>query len=226
MRAKKEEYGIIVLASATDPYPKIEKKYQITRGILETILKYRFPLHLLTKSALVLRDIEIFRQINQVAILPKDLRSKLKSGLILTFSFSTLDDQIAAIFEPGAPPPSVRLKTMEKLIGEGFAVGVSLMPLLPYISDTTEHLHFMYSAFKKINATYVIPAALTLFGNNKADSKTLVLGAVKKHFPELNQKYKRFFDHSNEMPAYYQKAFYQRLTELSQEFGIPDRIIP
>src|ERR1041384_2176582 len=71
-RAKKNQYGFIVLSSATDPYLQFEKEYQLTQKILEVILKYRFPVHIITKSDLVIRDFDLLKQINDHAILPED----------------------------------------------------------------------------------------------------------------------------------------------------------
>lgn len=223
-RAKKNEYGFIVVSSATDPYLSIEKDYTLTRQALEVILKHRFPVHMLTKSALVERDFDLLTEINQNAILPDDLK-QLESGAILSFSFSTLEDSIAKIFEPGATPPSKRLKTLKKAIDHPFKTGVSLMPLIPYISDTTEQLHLAFSTFKNLGINHLLPATITLFGDDKTSSKHLMLNAIKKHFPELEQKYERFFHNSQEMPAYYRQKFHEKMTELSIHYAIPDRIL-
>src|SRR5690349_2369260 len=85
-RAKKEQYGIIVLSSATDPYLQIEKETSLTRNILELIAHYRFPVHVITKSDLVLRDLDILKRINENSILPPDLEGKLTQKALITFS--------------------------------------------------------------------------------------------------------------------------------------------
>ncbi|MEO7992278.1 MAG: radical SAM protein [Chryseolinea sp.] len=224
-RAKKNQYGFIVLSSATDPYLQIEKQYELTRAALKVILKHQFAVHIITKSDLVERDLDLLHQIDRCAILPNDLKLSLGRGTIISFSFSTLDDGIAKIFERGATKPSIRLKTLSKTIQDGFYSGVSLMPLLPFISDTREHLDVLFSAFKKSNVKYILPATLTLFGNGSADSKTLVLNAIREHFPELEERYLRYFDNGYEMPEYYKKAFAKKMKELSERFGISNRIV-
>ncbi|WP_416864429.1 MAG: SPL family radical SAM protein [Imperialibacter sp.] len=226
LRARKGQYGYIVLSSATDPYLQAEKTFKLTRSLLEVILKYRFPLHIITKSDLISRDIDLLEEIKCKAILPDDLKDKAPSGLLITFSFSTVNDQLAHIFEPGATPPSKRLVTLSDCLSQQFHAGVSLMPLLPYLSDTGEHLHEMMAAFRKVGARYVMPASLTLFGNNAADSKVLVMKAIAQHFPHLTEKYLRFFEHRNEMPKYYTEALNKKMKELAAMYGLPDRIIP
>ena len=218
-RAKKNQYGVIVLSSATDPYLQIEKQYQLTRQALEVILKHRFPVHIITKSDLIERDFDLLKEIDEAAILPEDLK-ELGRGSIISFSFSSLVDEVAKIFEPGATKPSLRLAALEKTLAQGFLTGVNLMPLIPYISDTTEQLHLAFSTFKELGIDYIFPASITLFGNEKAHSKTLMMNAIRKHYPELEAKYIKFFSNSNEMPYYYRDAFHKKMEELCNQYGL------
>ena len=121
---RKNERGFIVLGSAADPYPSMEKDLKLTREILGIIKRYRFPLHILTKSTMITRDIDILEGINKVAILPSDLKDKIHVGLIISFSFSTLNKEIASIVEPGASSPTERLETMKKFSDAGFKTGI------------------------------------------------------------------------------------------------------
>src|SRR5688572_14595713 len=106
-RVRKNQFGIIALASATDPYIRAERELEMTKGFLALIHKHRFPVLVITKSDLVLRDLDVLKQIDQTAIHAPDLSGKLKRGVILSFSISTLDEKIAATLEPGAPSPQV-----------------------------------------------------------------------------------------------------------------------
>lgn len=223
-RARKGQYGIIVMSSATDPYLHFEQDLQLSRSLLEVILKYRFPLHVITRSSLVSRDFDLLRAIREQAILPADLEQTLQNRLFLTFSFSTVDDKVARIFEPGATPPSERLKTMKAAADAGFATGVSMMPLLPWISDTAESLEQMFSAFRGHGASYVFPATITLFGDGPSDSRTLVKRAVARHYPHLADKYEKLFGNSTELPAYYRNAFGKKAAELAAKYNLPNRL--
>ena len=226
LRAKKNQYGIIVVSSATDPYLQFEKEQQLTRRILEVILHYRFPVHIITKSDLVIRDFDLLHQINETAILPEDLQHKLSHKAIISFSFSTTDDSVAAIFEPGATPPSQRTEALKAALHKGLHSGVSLMPLIPYITDTAEHLESMFQSFSAIGVKYIFPASLTLFGSEPSDSKTLMLRAVEKYYPHLLPKYGKFFAGSNtQMPAYYLNALHKKTKELSEKYHLKNSII-
>ncbi|MBL0912018.1 MAG: hypothetical protein IBJ09_06560 [Bacteroidia bacterium] len=99
LRAKKGEYGFIVLSSITDPCLHIEKRYELTRKALELISTYRFPVHIITRSDLVLRDTDILDTIDKNAVRPAGLT--LDRGCIVSFSFSTMDEEVASFFEPG-----------------------------------------------------------------------------------------------------------------------------
>jgi DNA repair photolyase len=164
-------------------------------------------------------------QINDNSILPADLESKLTQKTLITFSFSTIDPAIGKIFEPGATSPGLRLDALQKAIDAGFHSGVSLMPLLPYISDTDEHLDLMYSAFNSAGAKYIFPASLTLFGLGSSDSKTLVMRAIEKYYPELAEKYEKLFSYGFQPLPWYRNQLNKKTTALNSKFEIPDRII-
>ncbi|TDQ77329.1 SPL family radical SAM protein [Sphingobacterium yanglingense] len=224
LRARKKEYGIIVLSSATDPYLHLEESEQLTRRLLEVIHYHRFPVHVLTKSDLVVRDFDLLKAIDREAILPDDLQNKLQHKAILSFSFSTIDDTVARIFEPGATAPSARLNALRAARQQGLHCGVSLMPLLPFISDTTAQLDWMFQTFKELDISYIFPATLTLHGDSPSASKTLVLRAIAKHYPELLSKYERYFANDAQLPLYYRKAFSKKMRELCQNYQLPNTL--
>jgi len=155
VRAKKNQYGFVAVGSATDAYIHHEEKYRITEGMLQLLLKYRFPVFISTKRTLITRDIELLKEIDKTAILPGDLKEKLNRGLILSVSVSTLDEKISHTLEPGTIPPMERLKLVKQLKQEGFLVGVNAMPVLPFISDTREELEKIIATVKEYGAAQV-----------------------------------------------------------------------
>ena len=226
LRARKGQYGIIVVSSATEPYLQVEPELQMTRRMLERILHHRFPVHVITRSDLVTRDFDILHEIDQKAILPPDLEGQMPAKAIVTFSFSTLDDKTARIFEPGATPPSRRLACMQKTLEAGFYSGVSLMPLLPFITDSSNDLELFYSTFSKAGAKYIFPASITLFGDGPAASKTLTLRAIEKHYPELVDNYRKLFSYGYQIDRNYHKGFVDRISGVKNKYNISDRILP
>ena len=224
-RAKKGEYGIIALSSATEPYMPIEEKLKLTRRLLKIILKHRFPVEIATKSKLILRDLDILKEIDKNAILPADLKPKLKHGTIISFSVSTLDERLAKILEPGTPKPIERLETMKKCKEEGFFTGVCFIPVLPFLSDSEEEIEKTIRTVKEHGADFIFVGGLTLFGKGLTDCKTLYYKFLEKHYPNLVPKYKRlyriFFAPSKE----YQKELEKRSKRLCEKYGIKNRII-
>ncbi len=225
IKARKGQHGIIVLSSATDPYLKLEQDYKLTRTLLEIILKYRFPVHIITKSDLVVRDIDLISEIASQAILPMDLQWKLKTGAFVSFSFSTLDDKEASIFEPGATPPTKRLLALRKVKESNLQTGVSLMPLLPFISDTPQRVEEFFKVFKLESVDYLFPASITLFGNGKADSKTLVVNAIAKHYPDLVTQYQALFGQGHQVPLSYRKKLEKTFLEMHRKYDMADSLM-
>jgi DNA repair photolyase len=110
----------VFLCSVTDPYQPPERRYRQTRSILEVLLKYEIPVSILTKSELVLRDMDLLRQFPEATV-----------GL----SFSTVDDKAARILEPRASPPSRRIRALAELRAAGIDTWAFLSPFLPGVSD-------------------------------------------------------------------------------------------
>lgn len=191
-RANKDKYGIIALSTSTEPYMKMEEKFQLTRKTLEVISRYRFPVHILTKSILVLRDIDLLKEIDRNAILPEDLRI-LKRGVIVTFSISTLDESLSSIVEPGAPAPLKRMEAMKMCKKEGLLTGIAFIPVLPFLSDSEEKLNEMIKTARDYGADYVFVGALTLYGDKPSDCKTLYYKFLERQYPNLVLKYRNLF---------------------------------
>jgi len=219
-RVKRKEYGFIALSSATEPWMRIEEEYGVTRKCLEIIAKLRFPVHCLTKSTLILKDLDLLKEIDKNAILPQDL-SNSKHGVLITFSLSTLDDETARIFESNAPKPKERLETLQKVKEEGFYAGVAYIPVLPFISDSDEQLEEMIKIAKEIQADYVFVGALTLYGIGKE----LYYKILEKYFPELLPKYRQLFRIFNQPSKAYQLRLEKKARDFCEKYGIKCRIL-
>jgi len=224
-RAKKNEYGIVVVGSATDAYIHHEANYKLTQGMLELLLQYRFPVFISTKSTLITRDIDLLKKIDAAAILPQDLEGKLKHGVILSISLSTMDEAIAGTLEPGAAAPLKRLAILQQLKSEGFLVGVNAIPVLPYISDTEKELESIIAASKAHGADYILIGGLTLFGNEAADSKTLFYKFLERYDPALVKKYEQLYQGNFYPPKYYQEALKKKADTICKAYQLRTTII-
>src|SRR5574344_1061650 len=153
-KAKKGERALFTIGSASDPYMEIEKELFMTREFLKIANKFHYPVHIVTKSDLICRDINILQKINKNSILPIELVDKIDEKVIV--SFTTVFDDVAKIFEPNAPKPSRRLKSIEKLKDAGFRVGITFMPILPFITDNDKVLRETIKIFKDYNFDYIL----------------------------------------------------------------------
>ena len=210
--ARAGRYGFIALSSATEPWQQIEEKYKVTRRCLEVISRYRFLVHCLTKSTLILRDVEVLKKISEAAILPADLKDV--SGVLVTFSFSTLREDVARVFEPGAPTPRDRLEATEKLQNEGFTCGLAFIPVLPFISDS--ELEDMATVARDLGVDYVFFSPPTLQG----ECRESFMRVVKTHFPELSAKYLKLYNRRWFPSKTYVASFYRRVKELCEKYGL------
>ncbi len=224
-QARKGEYGFIGLGSSTDPYPPIEEELGITRELLKIIYRFKFPVNVNTKSALILRDMELFKKIDEKAVLPKRLQGKLDYGMIVSFSFSTVDPKLASIFEPGASTVEERLETMQKFSEEGFLVGANLMPVLPFLSDTEVHLDEMIGKMKEYGAEFVLVGGLTLFGDKPSDCKVRYYDALEKYFPEVIPETRKLFSNSFAPSGKYQHDLAKLAEKLAKKHDIRTRIL-
>ena len=114
---------VIHIGASTDPYQPIEREHRITRGILEVLWRFRHPITIITKSHLVLRDLDL-------------LQDMAKEHLCqVMISLTTLDDDLKRGLEPRAPSPSARLKAIAGLAAAGVPVGVLAAPMIPALND-------------------------------------------------------------------------------------------
>jgi len=122
--AAKLKGELISIANSSDPYPNLEAKTCLTRKCLEVLSQHDCKIQIITKSNLVIRDIDLLRKIPSM----------------VSMTITTDDDNMAKLIEPHAPPPSERLKTIESLIEKGIPTSVRIDPLIPFINDNPENL--------------------------------------------------------------------------------------
>lgn len=139
----------IIIGSATDPYQSIEEKIQLTRDILDFLISRDYPVHILTKSDLIERDVDILK------------KGKVK----VTLSLSTLDTNLSRLIEPNAPSPFRRIGTIKKLSEEDIETGVAIFPVIPLVTES--HIDDMIRLSREAGARYLVYGYLELKGDLK-----------------------------------------------------------
>ena len=185
----------IALGTATDPYQPAERRFEITRGILEELsLHHGLQLGIVTKSDLVVRDIDLL------------LRVAEHNSVYVNLTITTLDTKLARILEPRAPRPDLRLQAVTELNRAGVRAGVICAPVLPGITDSPAALDAMVRATKQAAGRYIYANPLFL----KPCSASVFLPFLEKEFPHLVEDYRRRFGDK----AFVSKAYSKRISEL------------
>ena len=214
IRRKTLKKGYIMIGGGVgDSYQPVEKKYQLTRKTLQYLLPFNLPIHILTKSNVVTRDIDILHQLKE------------QNKLIISFSFSSTNDYISSFLEPGVPLPSERLNTIQQLKKEGFSCGVILLPVIPFLTDTAQILTKTIDDFSKVGVDFIIFGGLTL---KTGIQKTYFYTMLKEQFPDLLPPYHLIYKNNlngNAVPSY-QKSINESLTSIMKYYKIPLRIPP
>ena len=202
---------IFVGGGVGDSYQQIEKEYKLTRKILNIIKEYNLPIHILTKSPLILRDLDLIKEIHE------------KSRAIVSMSFSSVDDRISKLLEPGVASPSERLDTLEKFKNKNIPCGMYLMPTIPYITDTPRLIEKAFQSAQRRGFNFLVYAGLTL---KKGRQKQFFYDFLNKNFPEVIDCYDDIYQ-DNKWGApidEYKKSYGQYLLSLSRKYKIPIRL--
>ncbi|MDR2956512.1 MAG: radical SAM protein [Prevotella sp.] len=203
--ASKQVKGTIGTGSMNDPYMPVEKEEKLTRKALEVIAKYKFPVHVITKSSLVTRDYDLLQQIS-------------KTYAAVSITITCIDDKLSKKLEPNAPSTSERFKAIEYLAGKGIYTGITLMPLLPYINDDEQNVSSIMDMAKSTGASYVIPMlGVTL----RKGSRGYLYQVFEQQFPGIRDRYEKTFKDSYMcFPANY-RSLERVFKEESMKSGIP-----
>ena len=198
----------IALGTATDPYQPAERRFRITRDLLEVLARADgVRLNITTKGDLIVRDVDVLRRIA--------VRGSLQVNITLT----TVDTRLARILEFRAPTPQKRLAALRALRQAGIRAGVNIAPILPDITDSRENLAAVITAAKEAGATHVF--ANTLFLRDLA--KRRFFAFLEEHFPRLSARYALRYARSAFLDQPYKDRVMRLMDELRREHGIPNR---
>ncbi len=198
----------IALGTATDPYQPAERRYGITRAILEELaLHSGFDLGIVTKSNLILRDTGLLRDIAQ------------KNDIYVNLTITTLDANLARILEPRAPRPDLRLEAVRNLNEAGVPAGVICAPVVPGITDRPKDLDALVSATKQAGGRYIFANPLFL----KPCSAAIFLPFLEKEFPHLVEAYQQRYASRAFLPASYRKRISSLMAALRRKHGFQPR---
>ena len=176
---KLRERGIVTIGSGiTDAYQPLEEELKLTRECAKMFAAARVPVTLLTKSSLVLRDLDIWSEVNAAS------RFTLAVSLIHT------DDRPRSWIEPGASSVAERLRTLREFKEAGCSTGVLAMPLLPGLHDNADYLSSLYAMLAETGTDFIFPGGLTLRPGRQKD---YFMQRLQEHRPDLVAEYEQIF---------------------------------
>jgi DNA repair photolyase len=191
----------VALGTNTDPYQWVESRYRLMPGVWEALLHSGTPCSVLTKSPLLLRDIDLFRE----------LASRV--GFTANLSIPTLDEKAWRATEPHTPSPRARIEAVAALNRAGVPTGVLIAPLMPGINDAPEQVEPLLEACAEAGATHIGGIALHLRG----EVRGLFFAWLREHRPDLIPRYQQLYRRG----AYAQPDERERLARLVRRPGRP-----
>ncbi len=195
----------IALGTATDPYQPIERRLEVTRAILEELSRHAgLELGIVTKSNLVLRDIDVLQRIAE------------NNQIFVNVTITTLNVDLARILEPRAPRPDLRMETVRKLNLEGVNAGVICAPVVPGITDSPRDLEALVRATAEAGGKYIYANPLFL----KPCSAAIFLPFLEKEFPQLVDSYQQRYKDRAFLPKAYGQRLSQLMARLRQKYGL------
>lgn len=211
--ARVREPGFVLLGGGVcDAYQPAEARFQLARRALELVHARGLSVHVLTKSALVERDLDLLSSINR------------RQRAILSFSLVATDERLREQYEPGAAPFAERLRLIRRAKALGLGAGVMAMPLLPGLSDQPAALAALLAAVKEAGADFVCLGGLTV---RPGIQQRVWLDALERHHPALLPGYRRLYREgraSGAPDARYAERLARRSAEALAASGLPGRI--
>ena len=200
--------GPIGLGSMNDPYMPLERELNLAGRALEVIAEFGFPVHIITKSDLVLKDLATLRLI-------------ARTYASISFTVTTADDDLAAKVEPGAPRSSARFAAMRVLADNGIQTGVTMMPILPFIEDTEENIAAIVARAAESGASYILPG----MGMTMRDrQRVYYYRQLDRLFPGLRPRYERSYGDRYECQAPRAKQLYAFFESCCAQHGVATRL--
>jgi len=195
----------IAIGTATDPYQPAERRFEVTRAILEEFSRHKgFEIGIVTKSNLILRDVEFLQQVAR------------SNKLFVNLTITTLNADLSRIIEPRAPRPDLRLDAMRRLNEAGVNAGVICAPVLPGITDAPRDLEALVRTVAEAGGKYVFANSLFL----KPCSAAVFMPFLEKEFPQLVEGYRQRFKDSAFLSSSYRKRLSQLMARLREKYGI------
>ncbi len=197
---------MISTGSMSDPYMPCEKSLRLTRKCLQVIKKYGFGAAILTKSDLIMDDIDLLDEINR------------KARCVVQMTLTTYDDKLCSILEPHVCNTRRRIEVLEKMKERGIDTIVWLTPILPFINDTRENVEAILNECVRIGVKGVIDYGMGM--TLREGDREYYYAALDKYFPGMKEKYIRTYGNAYELQSPRAKELMKLMKDICSANGI------
>ncbi len=202
---RKVKTGVIGTGAMSDPYNPFEKDERLTEKALMLIDAYNFGTTVITKSALITRDIDLYRQISE------------HSPVLCKLTITTADDDLCRLIEPNVSVSSERFEALAKMSESGLFTGITLMPILPFIEDSEDNIVKIVRTARQCGVRCIYP----FFGMTlRANQREHYFSRLDKLFPGISAKYKQYYGDRYECVSPNAKRLWNVFVSECERFGI------
>ena len=202
----KRKRCMIGTGAMSDPYIPLEERLRLTRGALELIHRYGFGVAIQTKSARILRDLELLKAIND------------QSKAVVQMTLTTCDEKLCRIVEPAVSTTRQRVEALKRFRDAGVPTVVWLCPLLPWLNDSPENVLGILEYCREAGVKGIINFGMGL--TLRDGDREYYYAALDRHFPGLKQRYVETYGNAYELPSPRSGELWQLFHETCENYGI------
>lgn len=195
--------AVVNIGGITDSYQPAEDKYQIMPDILRLLIQYQTPAIISTKSDLILRDYDLIDELSRTTYVN------------IAATITTMNEPLRRILEPGGVASKRRFEVLKAFRKTNASVGVHVMPIIPYLTDTPENLEALYANARECDVHYLLPGTLHL----RSQTRTCFFHFLNRHYPELRQRFIALYPRAG-LSRDYKLALRQLIRRLQVQYGI------
>jgi DNA repair photolyase len=199
----------VALGTNTDPYQRAEGRYRLMPGIIASLADSGTPFSILTKGTLLRRDLPLLVEANRHVVVD------------VAMTIAVHDDELQKSVEPGAPATRGRLDTVRAVRESGFDCTVFMMPILPYLTDSRDHLERAMAQLSRAGATSVMYSALHL----RQGARQWFMQWLELNHPELVGRYSSMYANSAYAPKQYRRWLAEKIRPIIRRHGLQRRSI-
>lgn len=203
LRSPRWNREVINIGGVTDSYQPAEAKYKLMPEVLKLLIKYRTPVIISTKSTLLLRDYDLIDELSRITYVN------------IAATITTIDESLQRKIEPMAASSTSRFAMLREIRRTNASVGLHVMPIIPYLTDSDENLHALFSYAKECDVHYILPGVLYLRGKTRG----YFLNFIQRQFPELYSALTVLYQGGNAWKNYKQ-TLYSMINKLRSQLSV------